>query len=141
VAAANTDACELDANLDDPELVRFVCEGTEESTGCGVSRFGQALAIADVDDDGRGEVFVGAPRMEVRGMSRAGAVLAYDQAGEIIDVLIVSDGDEKDELGASLVALPQGSRDIVAVGASGSAQIFLYYCAAGSDGGGSPRCK
>lgn len=140
-AVANTDACEFDASVDDAEIARFICEATDESTGCGVSEFGQALAIADVDGDGMGEVFVGAPRMEVRGMSRAGAVLAYDQQGDRIDLLIVSDGDEGDELGASLAALPQGSREIVAVGATGSTQVFLYYCAAGSDGDGSERCK
>lgn len=136
-----SDSCDLDSSVNDPKLLELSCENTDETTGCGVSRFGEAIAVVDVDGDGEGEVFVGAPRMEARGMSRAGTVLAYDSQGDLLDVVLVSDIAEKDEFGGSLAAVPQGEREILAVGAVGSNEVFLFYCAAGSDGEGSARCK
>jgi hypothetical protein len=126
---------------DDGQLAELECRSTEETTGCGASEFGAALVVADVDGDGAGEIFVGAPRMAVRDRARAGAVLAYHGDGDFLHVQIVSDPEEKDAFGTSLSALRQGDRDIVAVGAPGEDAVYLLYCAGKSDGDGSPRCR
>lgn len=122
-------------------LAELSCQSTNETSGCGASQFGAALTVADVDGDGAGEVFVGAPRMAVRDVTRAGAVLAYDSGGTFLHVQIVSDPEEKAAFGASLATIGQGGRDIVAVGAEGEDSAYLLYCAGKSDGDGSPRCR
>jgi hypothetical protein len=134
-------SCSERAVLDDGFLAELTCRSTEETSGCGASDFGASLIVADVDGDGAGEIFVGAPRMAVREVTRAGAVLAYDSDGDFLQVQIVSDPEEKDAFGTSLAAVGQGGRDIVAVGAEGEGSAYLLYCAGKSDGGGSPRCR
>lgn len=133
--------CRASEPDDDGLLAELECRSTEETTGCGASQFGASLAVADVDGDKLGEIFVGAPRMAVRDLARAGAVLAYDGDGDFLHVQIVSDAEEKDAFGTSLVAIGQGDRDIVAVGAPGEDSVYLLYCAGKSDGNGSPRCE
>ncbi len=49
----------------------FTCGSTDDIEGCESSRFGEALAIGDLDGDGDGELAVGAPEMKVRGESDA----------------------------------------------------------------------
>lgn len=138
---ASLSNCAVAAESAALDLLSIECESTGDISGCGASEFGSALAIADVDGDGKGEIFVGAPRIEARGVSRSGATLAYDSEGKFTDILVVSDAKEGDELGSSLLRVPQGERDIVAAGATGSRELYLFYCAAGSDGNGSARCK
>lgn len=121
-------------------IAELACQSTDETSGCGASAFGASLTVADVDDDGAGEIFVGAPRMAVRGLARAGAVLAYDSDGDFLHVQIVSDPEEKAAFGTSLATVRQGGRDIVAVGAEGEDGAYLLYCAGKSDGDGSSRC-
>lgn len=133
-------AC-ADSAIDEELLTTLSCTSTDDTTGCGASRFGDALAVADTDGDGEGEIFVGAPHMSVRDLSRGGAVLAYDGDGDFLQAQIVSDVEEKDLFGVSLASARQGSRDIVIAGAAGAREVYLLYCAGKSDGKGSSRCE
>lgn len=140
-AVGSAGRCSARAPEEDGLLAELSCQSTDETSGCSTSQFGASLAVADVDGDGAGEIFVGAPRMAVRDLSRAGAVLAFDSDGDFLHVQIVSDPEEKDAFGTSLAAIRQSGRDIVAVGAEGEDSTYLLYCAGKSDGDGSPRCQ
>ena len=111
-----------------------------EASDCAGSRFGAALGIADFDGDGRAEVAVGAPRMTVRGLEDAGAVLVFDQAGDLVDARYVSTAAAGDLFGARLATLPQSDRDILAVTAPGASAASIVYCATLAGSGNSPRC-
>jgi hypothetical protein len=126
---------------DEGRIASLSCELSSEVSGCGASDFGVSVAVADVDGDGSGEIFVGAPKMAARNVTQAGAVLAYDKTGDFIQAQIISNGKKGNKLGASLVAVRQGARDVIVAGASGSREAYVLYCAAGSDGAGSARCN
>ncbi len=127
-------------------IASFTCGQTPDIEGCSSSRFGEALAVGDLDGDGDGEVAVGAPAMKVRGVTRAGAVLVYDAEGSqperLSEVRFISSAEEDDQLGAS-VAMPQvGERSIVAAGAPGNGKTLLFYCSSLSpEAKDSARCK
>ncbi len=70
--------CSLGALPEGALISSFTCGSTDDIEGCDVSRFGETLAIGDLDGDGDGELAVGAPGMTVRGESNAGAVLVWD---------------------------------------------------------------
>lgn len=126
----------LDALL----LATLSCSNFGEARDCTGSRFGAALGIADFDGDGAAEVAVGAPRMTVRGLDDAGAVLVFDQSGGVVDARYTSTAAAGDLFGARLVALPQADRDILAVAAPGAAAASVVYCATLAGSGNSPRC-
>lgn len=111
---------------------------TEE---CGKSGFGQALAVGDLDGDGRDEVAVGAPYMTADGFEKAGAVLVYDHTGKLRDTVILSGSAEGAEFGASLVAVPQKKRKVLLVGAPGIDKVNLVYCAGAAGTSISARCE
>jgi len=134
-----------------PELVAaaatMTCKTNKETSDCSSSRFGMALAIADLQGDGKSEVVVGAPRMTVRGVEAAGAVLVYDAGGQLVDTRIVSSPLVDARFGSSLAAVSQGksgdtdARDVLAVGAPGDQQTSLVYCATVAGSGVSSRCE
>jgi len=130
--------CELaeDAFL----LRRLECANFEDARDCSGSRFGAALGIADFDGDGEAEVAVGAPRMTVRGLDDAGAVLIFDQAGEVVDARTVSTAAPGDLFGSRLVTVAQSNRDILVVSAPGAEAASVVYCATIAGSGESPRC-
>jgi len=130
--------CTLDA--DALRLVELSCANFGEARDCSGSRFGVATGIADFDGDGSAEVAVGAPRMTVRGLDDAGAVLVFDQAGEVIDARYTSTASSGALFGARLVTLPQVDRDILAVTAPGARAASIVYCTTLAGTGQSPRC-
>lgn len=140
-AIGRAGACSALGSEEDALMAELSCQLTEETSGCSTSQFGESLTVADVDGDGAGEIFVGAPRMVVRDVTQAGAVLGFDSDGEFLQAQIISDPEAKDALGTSLAAIRQSGRDIVAVGAEGEDRVYLLYCAGKSDGDGSPRCR
>jgi hypothetical protein len=144
--AASTASCSLAALPDGALISSFSCGSTDDIEGCEASRFGQTLAIGDLDGDGDGELAVGAPGMTVRGESNAGAVLVWDveERGEteLAEAKFISSAEENDELGASLVLPRVGERNIIAAGAPGNGKVVLFYCSsllpAGAEG---ERCQ
>jgi hypothetical protein len=138
--------CSLGALPEGALISSFTCGSTDDIEGCDVSRFGETLAIGDLDGDGDGELAVGAPGMTVRGESNAGAVLVWDleAPGEIefTEAKFISSAEENDQLGSSLVLPRVGERNIIAAGAPGNAKVALFYCStllpAGAEG---DRCK
>ncbi len=130
-------------------LTGVTCVETSSVTGCSyaTSGFGRSLAIADVNGDGKNELIVGAPTLEVEGTQDAGAVLVYevDPTGaqtRLIEARILSSRDTGDALGSSVAGLRIGNRDVVAAGASGVGSFFLFYCSTtGGAGKDSSRCR
>lgn len=110
----------------------FGCVATSTATDCDKSEFGAALAVGDLDGDGRGEVIVGAPKMTVRGEKNAGALLVYTMkstmAGSLVDTKFISSAESGDELGRSIVTPRLANRDIIAAGAPGHGKAALFYC-------------
>jgi hypothetical protein len=126
--------------LDPLVLSTLACSNFGEARDCTGSRFGVAVGIADFDGDGRAEVAVGAPRMTVRGLEDAGAVLVFDQSGAVVDARYTSTAAAGDLFGARLAVLPQADRDILAATAPGAAAASVVYCATLAGSGNSPRC-
>lgn len=132
--------CALALEQAEAELYRAKCEGTEVVRDCSGSRFGAALAIADFDGDGRGELAVGAPRLTVGEVDDAGAVEIFDQTGALLDVRYPSARAAGDHFGAALAPVRQADRWILAVGAPGASSASLVYCATVASSGTSARC-
>jgi hypothetical protein len=138
LSPATDTSCTL--SLDPLLLATLSCENFGEARDCAGSRFGVSLGIADFDGDGAAEVAVGAPRMTVRGLSDAGAVLIFDQSGDVVDARYVSTAAPDQLFGARLATLPQSGRDILAVTAPGASAASIVYCATIAGSGNSPRC-
>lgn len=144
VAPAPDEPCGTDWLPKGAETAQFSCEESSDTSDCAVSKFGQALAVADVDGDGRGEVVVGAPEMTVRGKSAAGAVLIYEVpssgAAALADTRLLSTADSGNRFGAALATVPQRTRDVILAGVPGAAKTVLLYCNSLFDGDSS-RCQ
>jgi hypothetical protein len=143
---ATSVTCSLAALPEEALVSSFTCGSLDDLEGCDSSRFGETIAIGDLDGDGDGEVVVGAPGMTVRGEAKAGAVLVWDleERGdiELTEAKFISSAEENDQLGASLVLPRVGERNIIAAGAPGNGKVALFYCSsllpAGAEG---TRCK
>lgn len=144
VAPSASDDCDFDWLPDAAVLGRASCVQSSDTSGCSSSEFGAAVAVADLDGDGTGEIAVGAPRMTVRGTSGAGAVVIYDltQAGLArADTRILSSAEGGDRFGAALAAAPQRTRDVLVVGVPGREKTAVVYCGALVQDGQSSRCQ
>ncbi len=144
--SSSSAVCSLAALPENALVSSFTCGSTDDIEGCDSSRFGETLAIGDLDGDGDGELAVGAPGMTARGESNAGAVLVWDleERGdiELTEAKFISSAEENDQLGASLVLPRVGERHIIAAGAPGNGKVALFYCSsllpAGAEGA---RCN
>jgi hypothetical protein len=125
-------------------LDSFGCQSNAELGTCTGSDFGAALAVGDLDEDGLGEVIVGAPAMTVRGTSHAGALLVYDlnqTSDSLADVKFLSSASPGDLLGTSLSAPSIAGREIIVAGAPGNGKAALFYCSPLlPKGAAGPRC-
>lgn len=155
-----SDACALNGLLQDGLLASFTCGSGESTEGCSGSDFGASIAVGDLDGDGDGEVVVGAPRMDVRNIESAGAVLIYDvEPGDetaLAQSLYLTSANAGDLLGTSVVAAgvepldpddleddasEPRVRDVIVAGGPGNGRVAVFYCNAlvsGSRRG--PRC-
>lgn len=129
-------------------ITSVTCVETGSVKGCPyiTTGFGRSIAIADVDGNGKNELVVGAPALDVNDTQNAGAVLVYDvdPAGantRLLEARVISSHDTGDALGTSVAALRIGTRDVVAAGAPGLGSFFLFYCSTlGGAGSSSSRC-
>jgi hypothetical protein len=121
-------------------LAELRCEESSVARGCAEADFGAALAVADLDGNGEGEIVVGAPGMTARGKRGSGAVLVYQVGGGLVDTRVATASDDGGRFGASLAPVPQRGRDVLLVGLPGAQKAALVYC---SDvySGDSPRCR
>lgn len=128
VQAASGGSCTPAA---DSALATLSCRETADVSAC-PGRFGESIAVGDIDGDGDGEVVVGAPGMTVRGEANGGAVLVFDVEGDHPDFLtearFVASASSGDRLGEAVVFAPQSSRDLLVAGAPGAAKAMLFHC-------------
>lgn len=133
-------ACSLAALPEESLVTSFTCGSGSDTGSCAKSRFGASLTIGDFNGDDDAEIAVGAPAMTAREIEGAGAVLLYDNEGNLIGTSIASEAEPQAGYGAAIVSLPQESRDILVVGAPGANKTRVVYCATVTDGKTSPRC-
>jgi hypothetical protein len=124
--------CSLASLPEGALLTSFGCASVAALGGCGDTDFGAALAVGDLDGDGDGEVVVGAPRMEVRGERRAGAILLFDVEGddphELWEAKYLSSAEVDDQLGHSIATPRIEGRHVIAAGGPGNGKVALFYC-------------
>jgi hypothetical protein len=130
---AHSETCSLAALPPLAVVASFGCGSRLSLSGCDDSQFGASLAIGDLDNDGDGEVVVGAPRMVTNGQGDAGAVLVYDAEGsaahELSDVLYLSSAESGDLLGSSVATLPQDDKGaLVVAGGPGRSKVAVFFC-------------
>lgn len=131
------------ADQDVPNLVTikptseaYDVECTDE---CG---FGSALAVGDVAvDDAGPELIIGAPRAEVEGVSKAGAVYIYrgwqrttSDDGDTFEAVVMasqvfdSTPEGGKEFGAAVSVAPMAGRNELLVSATGEGKVFIAFC-------------
>ncbi len=112
-------------------VVTLACDQTADISGC-PGRFGESMAVGDIDGDGDGEVAVGAPGMSVRSEAQGGAVLVYDVEGErperLTEARFVSSAVSGDRLGSSVLFVAQADRHVLLAGAPGGGKAAIFYC-------------
>lgn len=132
IAGATFEGAASSACQEVAPIVALKCRSTGDLDGCGGSEFGAALAVADLDQNGDGEVLVGAPGMDVREESGAGAVFVFDVAKEhpdwVLETRFISSAESGDRLGTALAVVPQDDRDIFVAGAPGNGKAAVFYC-------------
>ena len=129
-------------------LANLTCKPTADVTGCAASRFGEALAVGDLNGDGNGEVVVGAPGMNARDASGGGALLVFDvdltgatDAELLTDAKFLSSAGGGDALGASVAAVRQADRHVLLGGGPGGDKAALFYCFELPSGKRGARCQ
>ena len=127
-AAAPTQCVDIG---DLPFLAELACAERDEVRDCANGDFGTAMSSADLDDDGRDEILVGAPGLEVQGKHNAGAVAVFghlDNDFVLADYFRVSTAESGDRLGSSVAPVALSRPDAVVVGAPGKNRLFGFYC-------------
>ncbi|MCA9580842.1 MAG: FG-GAP repeat protein [Myxococcales bacterium] len=99
-----------------------------------------AVALADVNGDGRPELLVGAPATEVEGSANAGAVFVIPTADDNDEPIVLGDAVSLPHpnpkagahLGAAVAALrtfpSAGARDEIVAGVPGKNRAYVYLC-------------
>ncbi|MET0287362.1 MAG: integrin alpha [Polyangiales bacterium] len=119
--------------------------GCDAKQGPSCDSFGSAIAIGDVDADGKGDLIVGGPRASVGGTSEVGAVWIVPGDGAGLDtdrtVAITVPGDQGAHFGFSVAALRTKDRDEPVASAPGIGQVFTLMCTPLESGfGGDKLC-
>jgi len=90
-------------------------------------------------------VVVGAPRIKVRDVAEAGALLVYDAEGDdeeaLLEARFSSASESADFLGSSVAAVSVDGRDVLLAGAPGKGKATLFYCSSLTPAGASARCQ
>jgi hypothetical protein len=120
--------------------VRIACADVADPAACaeGIA-FGAALAVGDLDDDGVGDLAIGAPRAPSRGVAGAGAVHALQgQAGRLaaLGSVHAESVSSNPRAGAGLgttVAMLRGrsvggGRAELVAGAPNVAEVSVFFC-------------
>lgn len=99
--------------------------------------FGASIAAGDYDDDGDTDIAVGAPRSDVRGINRAGAVFVIPGDRSTLSVagseaLTLANSVADTELGTALGTAPSqltgNARDEPVASAPGRNRLYVFYC-------------
>ncbi|MCS6900299.1 MAG: integrin alpha [Myxococcales bacterium] len=116
------------------------CVEDDKVTGCDGGAFGYALASADLDDDGTPEVIVGAPGLNVRGVSNAGALAIFrlDPTTDQPRYLFLSSSSAEERVGSAVAAFRKDGRLVVASSALDKQKTAIFHCAGSSP---SARCN
>ncbi len=127
------------------EIVALKCRTTPDLDGCGGSQFGAALAVADLEHDGDGEVLVGAPGIGARDASEGGAVFVFDVEPEhpdwMLEARFISSAESGDRLGTAIGVVSQADRDIFVAGAPGNGKAAVFFCSKLLKGNRGARCE
>jgi hypothetical protein len=111
----------------------ITCMDTPRSA-CAGNGFGSALAIGDLNDDGNGDLIVGAPMATVDGAMEAGAVYALAGAPVITSVgmqrqlLSHSQPNGGSHLGSRVAAIPGHDRVEIAASAPEVSRVYVFFC-------------
>ena len=124
-----------------PVAAELACPSAQNGAACDdASAFGSALAIGDLDGDGRGELIVGARTADVDDVGGAGAVWVFrgaaalsDLSAEVVALRHPSPGPG-DMLGWAVAAAPGlDGRDELVASAPGRDRVYVFLCS-GLDG-------
>ncbi|RYE94556.1 MAG: hypothetical protein EOO75_01650 [Myxococcales bacterium] len=117
----------------------FHCTDTEAVGGCEGAAFGYSLASTDTDGDGRPEVIVGAPGLNVRGVANAGALLIFtlDPTTDEARRLYLPSAQANDRVGTAVAALQIAGSLALASGAIDQQKTLLFHCVSP----GAERCR
>lgn len=124
-----------------PVAAELACPSAQNGAACDdASAFGSALAIGDLDGDGRGELIVGARTADVDDVGGAGAVWVFrgaaalsDLSAEVVALRHPSPGTG-DMLGWAVAAAPGlDGRDELVASAPGRDRVYVFLCS-GLDG-------
>lgn len=115
------------------------CTESDATSGCDGAAFGYSLASADTDGDGRPEVIVGAPGLNVRGTANAGALLVFgiDPTTDEARRLYLPSARPNDRVGTSVAALQVAGALTLASGAIDQQKTLLFHCVSP----GAERCQ
>ncbi len=113
--------------------VNVSCVDGIRGIGCAATAFGASLAVGDVNGDGFGDLFAGAPKATVQGHREAGVVwvIPGSATGLVPDEmtnLYATGLGSGDHLGTSVAALRTRGRDEPVAGAPGGDAVYVFMC-------------
>lgn len=119
-------------------LAKFVLEPEEGDldVNCGDNcHFGSALAVGDIStEDSYGEIVVGAPEANVRGVKEAGAVYIYSVSNwtngqaELSSQVAHSSPSRGHWFGGGLAITPLAGRNELVIASTGKGNLYVAFC-------------